>query len=114
MVLLKCKNFPPVIDFLNVFSSIGTFNYNYAHFLCNLLSPLVPNNYLSKDTFPFVSQTKNANLSRKFLVSYDVASLFPNILLQEIIDIAINVIFNHNSNLNTTKKNFKNFSFLLH
>ena len=76
MVLLKCKNFPPVIDFLNVFSSIGTFNYNYVHFLCNLLSPLVPNNYLCKDTFPFVSQTKNANLSRKFLVSYDVASLF--------------------------------------
>ena len=33
--------------------SIGTFNYNLARFLCNLLSPLVPNDYSSKDTFFF-------------------------------------------------------------
>ena len=26
-----------------IISSIGTFNYNLAHFLCDLLSPLVPN-----------------------------------------------------------------------
>ena len=32
-------------------SSIGTFNYNLAHFLCDLLSPLVPNDYSCKDTF---------------------------------------------------------------
>ena len=46
-----------------------------------LLSPLVPNDYSCKDTFSFVSQIKNANLSRKFLVSYDVTSLFTNIPL---------------------------------
>ena len=67
-----------------VVSSIGTFNYNLAHFLCDLLSPLVPNDYSSKDTFSFVSQIKNANLSKKFLVSYDVTSLFSDISLQEI------------------------------
>ena len=94
--------------------SIGTFNYNLARFLCDLLSPLVPNDYSCKDTFSFVSQIKNANLSKKFLVSYDVTSLFTNISLQETIDIAINLIFNHNSNLNITKKELKNFSFLLH
>ena len=27
----------------SIVSSIGTFNYNLAHFLCDLLSPLVPN-----------------------------------------------------------------------
>ena len=27
-----------------IVSSIGTFNYNFAHFLCDLISPLVPNN----------------------------------------------------------------------
>ena len=63
---------------------------------------------LAKD---YSSQIKNANLSRKFLVSYDVTSLFPNILLQETIDIATNLIFNHNSNRNTTKKGLKNFPF---
>ena len=87
-----------------IVSSIGTFNYNLARFLCDLLSPLVPNDYSCKDTFSFVSQIKNANLSKKFLVSYDVTSLFTNIPLQETIDIVINLIFNHNPNLNITRK----------
>ena len=87
--------------------SIGTFNYNLAHLLCNIFWPLAPNDYSCKDTFSFVSQIKNANLSRKFLVSYDVTSLFTNIPLQETIDIAINLIFNHNPNLNITRKELK-------
>ena len=90
-----------------IVSSIGTFNYNLSRFLCYLLSPLLPNDYSCKDTFSFVSQIKNANLSKKFLVSYDVTSLFTNIPLQETIDIAINLIFNHNPNLNITKKGLK-------
>ena len=39
-----------------IVSSIGTFNYNLARFLCDLLSPLVPNDTFCKDTFSFVSQ----------------------------------------------------------
>ena len=85
-----------------IVSSVGTFNYNLAWFLCDLLSPLVPNDYSFKDTFSFVSQIKNANLSRIFLVSYNVTSLFTTIPLQETIDAAINLIFNHNPNLNIT------------
>ena len=87
-----------------IVSSIGTFNYNLARFLCDLLSPLVPNDYSCKDTFSFLSQINNANLSKKFLLYYDVISLFTNIPLQETIDIAINLIFNHNPNLNITRK----------
>ena len=90
-----------------IVSSIGTFNYNLVRFLCYLLSPLVPNDYSCKDTFSFVSQIKNANLSKKLLVSYDVTSLLTNIPLQETIDIAINLIFNLNSNLNIRKKELK-------
>ena len=90
-----------------IVSSIRTFNYNLARFLCDLLAPLVPNDYSYKDTFSFVSQIKNANLCKKFLVSYDVASLFTNISLQETIDIAINLISNHNPNLNITRKELK-------
>ena len=90
-----------------IVSSIGTFKYNLSRFLCHLLSPLVPNNYSCKDTFSFVSQVKNANLSRKLLVSCHVTSLFTNIPLQETIDIAINFIFNHNPNLSITKKKLK-------
>ena len=90
-----------------IVSSIGTFDYNLARFLCDLLSTLVPNDYPCKDTFSFVSQIKNASLSPKFLVSYDVTSLFTNIPLQETIDIAINLIYNRNPNLNITKNKLK-------
>ena len=65
-----------------IVSSIRTFNYNLARFVCDLPSPLVPNDYSRKDTFSFISQIKNANPSKKFHVSYDVTSLFTNIPLQ--------------------------------
>ena len=87
-----------------VVSSISTFNYNLARFVYDLLSPLVPNDYSCKDTFSFVSQIKSENLCKKFLVSCDVTSLFTNIPLQKTIVIAINLIFNHNPNLNITRK----------
>ena len=87
-----------------IFSSIGTFNDNLTRFLCDLCSTLVPNDYSCKDNFSFASQIKNANLSKRFLVSYDVTSHFTNIPLQETIDLAINIIFSHNPNLNITKK----------
>ena len=56
-----------------IVSSIGTFNYNLARFLCDLYSPVVPNDYSCKDTFSFLSQIKNANLSKN--------SLFPTMQL---------------------------------
>ena len=48
-----------------IVSSIRAFNYNLARFLCDLLSLLVPNDYSCKDTFHFIYQIKNANLSKK-------------------------------------------------
>ena len=94
-----------------IVSSISTFNYNLAHFLCHLMSPLVPNDYSCKDTISLAFQIKNSNLSRKFLVSHDLTSFFTNIPLQETIDIAINLIFNHDPNLNITKKELKKLLF---
>ena len=93
--------------FLIVASSIGTFTYNLVHFLCDLFSPIVPNDYSCKDTFSFASQVKNANIPKMFLASYNVNSLFTNIPLQEFTDIAINLIFNHNLNLNIIRKELK-------
>ena len=66
-----------------IVSSIGTFDYHLACFLYELPSPLVSNDYFCKDAFSFVSQIKNASLSREFLVSYDLTSLFTNISVQE-------------------------------
>ena len=84
-------------------SPAGTFNYSLTHFVCNLLSPLVPDDYLCNDSFSFIYQISNAIHSSKFIVSYDVISLFTNIPPHETIDIATNFIFSHNPNLNITK-----------
>ena len=96
-----------IVGTIITIGTIGTFNYNLACFLCDLHSPLVSNDYSCKDTFSFVSQIENANLSKKFLFSYNVTSLFTNTQLQETIYIAINLIFNHNSNPNITRKEHK-------
>ena len=96
----------------SIISSIGTFNDNLSRFFfCNLLSPLVPNDYSCKDTFSFISQIKHAKLSRTFLVSYNVTCLFVDIPLQEPIDLATNLIFNYNPNLNIIKKELKKLFF---
>ena len=50
-----------------IVSSIGTFNYDLARFLYDLLSAVVPDDYFCKGTFSFVPQIKNSNLSRNFL-----------------------------------------------
>ena len=99
--LFSSDSFPQLRPIL---LSISTFNYNLSRFLCDPLSLLVPNNYSWKDTFSFVSQIKNSNLSKTFLFSYDVTSLSTNIPLQETIYIAINLIFNHNPNLIITRE----------
>ena len=106
MVLLKCTNSPLVFHFLN-FAQLFYLQVLLIIILCDLLSPLLPNDCSCNETFSFVSQIKNANLSKNFLVSYDVTSFFTNIPLQETIGIAINLIFNHNPNLNITRKELK-------
>ena len=66
---------------------------------------------IAKILLLFFSQIKNADLSKRFLGSYDVTSYFTNVLLQETIEIAINLIFNHNPNLNITRKELKKIFF---
>ena len=65
-----------------IVSSIGTFNYDLARFLFDVLQPVVPDDYFCKDTLSLVSQIKNANLSGSFFVSYHITSLFTNIKKQ--------------------------------
>ena len=87
-----------------IVSSTGAFNYDLPRFFCDPFSPTILHNYSCKDSFSFVSQIKNTYLSSIFFVSYDITSYFTYILLQKTIDIAINLIFNHNPNLNIIKR----------
>ena len=95
-----------------IVSSIGTFKHNLSCFLCDLLSPLAPNEYTCKDIFLlFLKLRMQIFSNKKFLVSYDVTSLLTNIPLQQTIeiDIAVNLIFNPNPTLNITRKELKNY-----
>ena len=116
MVLLKYSSFLPMIHFLNFV------RFFHLQFFLIIILPIsfviffhhssTLKDYSFKDTLSFVSQFKNANLSGKVHVSYDVTSLFTNISLEETIDIVVNLIFSHNPNLSITiKKLEKTFSF---
>ena len=111
-VLLKCTSFPLVIPFVNfvwLFHLYGIL-ITIMPFFFMIFFPLLPDDYSCKYIFYFtllVFQTNNANLSCNFLVSYNVTGLFTNIPFHEIINIAISLIFNHNPNLNITKKELK-------
>ena len=48
-------------------SSVGTFNFNLARFLWDLLSPLVPNDYFCKDTFSIFLKLKMQIFPKNFL-----------------------------------------------
>ena len=72
--------------FCPIVSSIGTFNYNLSKHLCRLLQPHIRSELCSTDSFSFVSEIKGLSMNGKFMVSYDVESLFTNIPLKESVE----------------------------
>ena len=83
-----------------IISSIGTYNYNLAKFLNELLDPVIPKEHCTKDSFSFSEEIQQVSGNDNFLVSYDVCSLFTSIPLQETIEIAVKLIFENNPQLN--------------
>ena len=72
-----------------------------------MLDPVIPKEHCVKDSFSFSKEIKEVSSSDKFLISYDVCSLFASIPLNETIDIAVNLIFDNNPNIKITKKELK-------
>ena len=89
------------VVYLAIFEAISCCEMLWIYYRCRIQK------YSCFDKNVLGSQIENANLSVKVFVSYDVTSLFTNIPLQKTFDIAINLIFNHNPNLNITKKELK-------
>ena len=102
MVHLKCTYSPLVIRFLN---SIRLFR---LYILLILTLPVCYVVFFHLQflmiTLPKIFSSVSQNLSKQFLVSCDVTSVFTNVPLEETIDIAPNLFFNHNPNLNFTRK----------
>ena len=65
--------------FGSVVSSVGTYSYNLAKFLGNMLGLYIFSDYSVKDTFTFVKEIKRVSTMNKFLVSFDIFSLFTDI-----------------------------------
>ena len=87
-----------------IISSIGTYNYGIAKYLTAKLSPYIPSSHSIKDSFTFVQVVSELNTSGKYLVSFDVESLFTNIPLNETINIAVDLILENEPSLKMSRK----------
>ena len=87
-----------------IVSSVGTYNDNLAKYLCNLLSPHLPEQYCTTDTFIFAEKPKQISLIDKFLVSFDMTSLFANIPSSQTIKLAVDLIKTSQPDLNNSGK----------
>ena len=92
------KIFNSVIAFRPILSLVGTYNYQLAKFLVKLLDNFISNDYSTKDTLSFVEELKT------YMVSYDVTSLFTNILLEKTIHLTIDLLFETKSDLKISRK----------
>ena len=93
--------------FRPIVSSIGTYNYNLAKFLSNLLQPYIPSEYVASDTFTFVCEINRLSMEGKFMVSFDVESLFTNIPLSECTDLAVDYITKGNPGIKPSTSDLK-------
>ncbi|XP_068697607.1 uncharacterized protein [Montipora foliosa] len=90
--MLKERGHNSIPPFRPIVSSIGTYNYNLAKYLYNLLTPHIPTEHCASDTFTFVRDIQGLSMHGKFMVSFDIVSLFTNIPLEECIDLAVKYI----------------------
>ena len=87
-----------------IISSISTYNYNLAQYLCKKLSPHIPKQYSTRDTFTFVNDISEIDSKDKFMISFDVSSLFTNIPLAETVDIAIQLLLDNEPGLGMSRE----------
>ena len=86
---------------------MGAYNYKLAKFLTSMLDPAIPEDHCSKDSFSFCKEIKKVSSTNKFLISYDICSLFTSIALNETIDLGVELISDNNPNIKITKKDLK-------
>ena len=103
----KMKSNSDVPSFRPTVSSIDSFNYNLSRFPCDMLTSFVLTDYCIQDSFSYVKEVQEVNVLDYFMVSFEVCSLFPNIPLCKTIDLAVDIIFNNNQNMNITKPQLK-------
>ena len=99
------KSSADILTFRPIVSSIGTYNYILTKFLTDMLGPVIPTEYYAKDSFSFCKEIQE--VSSLFMILYDVFSQKKLIRLKEIIDRAINLIFDQYPDLKITRQELK-------
>ena len=102
----KVQDHSSTPPFRPIVSSIGTYNYNLAKYLCTLLNPHIPTDYCAQDTSTFVSEVTRLHTHNKFMASFDVESLFTNIPY-----LAVDYIMQGNPDIKLGKKNLTKLFF---
>jgi hypothetical protein len=79
-----------------VLSSIGTYNYGLAKVLKQMLSVMVENETLVKNSFRFIEDLKSLpkSASSYQMVSFDIVSLYTNIPINETIELILDYLYN--------------------
>ena len=80
-----------------IISNIGTATYKTSKYLSKLLTPLTKSSYSVSSSKEFIDTLKLTSIRSDYvLVSFDVASLFTNVPLDETINIIMRKIFREN------------------
>jgi hypothetical protein len=79
--------------------AVGTYNYKLAKYLVEIISPLLEkDDHTTKDTFDFVNKVSNLDTKvDKFMLGFDLESLFTNIPTLETIDIILKLVYPRNT-----------------
>ncbi len=79
------KTHKPDFPIRPILSMCNSPTYELAKWLCDVLQPVrsAVGQNIVKDSFSFVDSISNMNLSDRFMVSFDVQSLFTNVPLRE-------------------------------
>ena len=101
------KIFDSVLEFRQIISSTGTYNYQLAKFLGKLLADVIPNDHSTNDTFSIVEELKMVSVTDKYMVSYDVTSLFTNIPLEETVHLTVDLLFGATPDLRISRKDLQ-------
>ena len=85
------------IPFRPILSCINHYSYKIVKFFIPFLIPISMNSFIIKDSFSFVQELLNidTNTDNVFMASFDIASLFTNISVDETIEIISNHLFAH-------------------
>jgi hypothetical protein len=77
-----------------IISAVKTYNYELAKHLDEILKPLVNTDFMLKDTYDFVNKIRQIDVNKdRYLVSFDVESLFTNVPTLETIELILDLAF---------------------